>query len=309
MVIFMKNVLQGTTDLRSRRNPLRAFLGDVRAWVLFLPTALILYFFMIRPIATGFWYSFHEMQGFTVKEFIGLDNYQTVLSDTQFPKVLMNTISYVIWSFIIGFIPPIAIAVMMNEMVHFKGWFKFSTYFPCIVPMVAATMLWYYMYMPDGSGLLNAILYKFGISPQGWLQNSALTIPLIIIMSTWKGFGATLILYLAALQGVNQELYEAALIDGAGFLRRIFFVTLPQIMGIVLLNAVRQVISVFQIMVEPMTMTGGGPNGASTSIALWAYRTAFIEFNAGTSLAIGAITFLILVILTIFYFFAERKID
>lgn len=308
---MMKEALQGRPEfrLRGRRKMLLAFLSDVRAWVLLLPTALILYFFMIRPIAIGFWYSLHEMQGFTVKEFIGLGNYKIALSDTQFPRVLMNTIQYVLWSFVIGFIPPIVIAIMLNEMVHFKGWFKFSIYFPVIVPVVASTLLWYYMYLPDGSGLLNALLSKFGIEPQGWLQNSALTIPLIIITSTWKGCGGSMILYLAALQGVNQELYEAAVIDGAGFLKRIFYVTLPQIMGIILLSAVRQIIAVFQIMAEPLTMTGGGPNGASMSIALWSYRTAFIEFNTGTSLAISAVTFLLLIVFTMFYFYVERKVD
>lgn len=308
---IMKGTLQRTANPpRLKRGKwLGALLSDTRAWLLFLPTAIVIYFFTIRPIAMGFWYSLHEMQGFTVKEFIGLENYQAILSDTQFPKVLMNTVLYVVWSFIIGFVPPIIIAIMINEMKHGSGWFKFSMYFPAIVPAVAATLLWYYMYLPDMTGLLNTILAKFGVSPQGWLQNSALTIPLITIMSAWKGFGATMLLYLAALQGVNQELYEAAVIDGAGFMKRIFRITLPQIRSIILLNVVRQIIGVFQIMTEPMTMTGGGPDGASMSIALWAYRTAFVEFNAGTSLAIGVITFFILIIFTMFYFYLERKAD
>ena len=276
---------------------------------MFLPTALAIYFFTIRPIAMGFWYSLHNMQGFTVKEFIGLDNYKTVLSDTQFLKVLLNSVSYVIWSFIIGFLPPMIIAIMLNEMIHGNGWFKFSIYFPAIVPMVAATLLWYYMYLPDNAGLLNTILARFGIAPQGWLQNSSMTIPLITIMTSWKGLGATMLLYLAAVQGINQELYEAAILDGAGFMRRIFSITLPQIKGLIFLNIIRQMIGVFQIMAEPMTMTGGGPDGASLSISLWAYRTAFVEFNAGTSLAIGVITFLILIVFTIFYFYAERTVD
>ncbi len=292
-----------------RKKGFYAILNDTKAWVLMLPTLIIMYFFVVRPILTGFWFSLHEMQGFTVKKFAGLENYITILSDTQFVKILINTLMYVVWSFVIGFIPPVAIAIMMNEMVHFKGWFKFSTYFPCIVPAVAATMLWYYMYLPNESGLLNTVLAYLGIGAKTWLQNDKLTIPLIIVSCTWKSMGGSIILYLAALQGVNQELYEAAIIDGAGFLHRIFVITLPSIASVVLLNTVRQVIAIFQIMVEPMTMTGGGPNGASTSIALWAYRTAFIEFNAGTSLAIGVVTFLILVVLTIFYFRVKRKFE
>ena len=306
----MKKRLTGTSTLQiGNRKRLNGFFKDSGAWLLFLPTALAIYFFTIRPIAMGFWYSLHNMQGFTVKEFIGLDNYKTVLSDTQFLKVLLNSVSYVIWSFIIGFLPPMIIAIMLNEMIHGNGWFKFSTYFPAIVPMVAATLLWYYMYLPDNAGLLNTILARFGIAPQGWLQNSSMTIPLITIMTSWKGLGATMLLYLAAVQGINQELYEAAILDGAGFMRRIFSITLPQIKGLIFLNIIRQMIGVFQIMAEPMTMTGGGPDGASLSISLWAYRTAFVEFNAGTSLAIGVITFLILIVFTIFYFYAERTVD
>ena len=104
-------------------------------------------------------------------------------------------------------------------------------------------------------------------------------------------------------------MYEAALIDGAGFWKKVVHITLPQIRGLLLLNVIRQIISVFQIMMEPLTMTGGGPDGASMSMALWAYRTAFIEFNTGTSLAISVVTFLILMILTGFYFFAEKKLN
>ncbi len=306
----MKTKVQGAAGLKryGKKGSMMLF-RDAGAWLLLLPTVIIIYFFTVRPIITGFWYSMHEMQGFTPKTFVGFENYKRVLADTQFPKTLMNTVLYVVWSFVIGFIPPVLIAILLNEMIHCSGWFKFSIYFPTIVPTVAATMLWYYMYLPDGSGLLNTVLLKFGAKPQGWLQNSALTIPLIVIMSTWKGCGSTMILYLAALQGVNQDLYEAAIIDGAGFTKRIIHITMPQIMGITILNAVRQIISVFQIMTEPLTMTGGGPDGASMSMALWGYRTAFIEFNTGTSLAIGAITFAILIVLTIFYFYAESKVD
>ncbi len=299
----------GALSIGKRNTVFSKILYDMGAWALILPTLIVVYFFVIRPVMMGLWYSFHDMQGFTVKDFCGIKNYITILSDTQFPRVLWNTVLYVLWSLVIGFIPPVAIAIMLNEMVHFKGIFKFSIYFPTIVPMVAATMLWYYMYLPDRSGLLNTVLAKVGMSPFGWLQEGAVTIPLIVIMSTWKGCGSAMIFYLAALQGVNQELYEAAIIDGAGFFKRVIKITIPQISGIILLNLVRQIIGVFQIMTEPMTMTGGGPNGASNSLALWAYRTAFVDFNAATSLAIGVVTFIILMILTAFYFKLESKVD
>ena len=306
----MKISTRQNRDLSLRRKKiLSEIMHDTKSWILILPTLLVLYFFTIRPIAIGAWYSLHNMQGFTVTDFVGLKNYITILSDTQLPRVLWNTIQYVLWSLVIGFIPPIAIAIMLNEMIHFRSIFKFSIYFPSIVPALAATMLWYYIYFPDQSGLLNILLSKFGIEPLQWLQMEKITIPLIIIMTTWKACGSSMIFYLAALQSVNQELYEAAIIDGAGFFCRVRKITIPQIAGIILLNLVRQIIGVFQILTEPMTMTGGGPNGASTSLALWSYRTAFVDFNAATSLAIGVITFIILIILTCFYFWVQKKVD
>ena len=113
-------------------------------------------------------------------------------------------------------------------------------------------------------------------------------------------FGSTTLMYLAALQGVNNELYEAALLDGAGFIRRIFTVALPKISGIMLLFFANQIIAVFQIMEQPLAMTGGGPDNASMSLGLWSYYNGFVYFDAGSSLATGVITFLILLVLTSF---------
>ena len=190
-----------------------------------------------------------------------------------------------------------------------KSFFRFAMYLPSMAPGIAISMLWYYMYYPNGSGLLNMLLGWFGIEPQVWLQNANMTIPLILISSTWKSMGGTLLLYLAALQGVNRELYEAALMDGAGIWKRIRYVMLPEVSGILLLNLVRQIISVFQIMEEPLVMTGGGPNNASMSLGLLAYRNAFQYFKIGNALAVNVIMFLLLVVLTLFYFKLEKKIN
>ena len=185
-------------------------------WLLFLPFLLCILYTLWMPTVQGVIWSFFEMKGYTPVEFAGFQNYRIIMSDTGFMRTLFNTLLYVFWSLIIGFWVPFVLAVMLNEVIRGKGFFRFAMYLPSMAPGIAISMLWYYMYYPNGSGLLNMLLGWFGVEPKTWLQNSGMTIPLILISSTWKSMGGTLLLYLAALQGVSRELYEAALVDGAG---------------------------------------------------------------------------------------------
>lgn len=281
---------------------------NLTAWILLLPSVLLFYFFVWRPIGVGIVYSFFKLKNYIPVEFVGFDNYKAVLGDTLFVKTLTNSVKYVLWSFVIGYIPPILLAVLINEIVHMNSFLKASIYFPAICPAVAAALIWYFMYLPGESGILNMILAKFGIAPQQWLQNAKLTIPLIIVMATWQGMGSSMLLYLASLQGVNQELYEAAKIDGAGIPRRFTTVTMPAIFPIMLLAFVRQIIGVFQTMTEPMTMTDGGPNNASVTLNLQAFKYAFKSFQPERALALGVVTFIILLVVTCFYFRMQDKL-
>ena len=282
---------------------------NISGWLLILPTILIFIFLVWRPIIIGISYSFFKLRGFEPVEFIGLENYRQVLSDTNFTRTLGNTVQYVIWSLIIGLPLPFVAAVMMNEMLHAKQYFKITTYLPAVLPGMAVYLLWKLIYNDGPGGLLNSMLYYFGIGPLSWLSNSKIVIPLLIIMMSWHGFGGTLIMYLATLQGVDQNLYEAARLDGAGFWQRIWHVTMPHSWGLILLLAVRQIISVFSVTEQPMVMTGGGPNGASMTLGLTNYYYAFRYGAMQKSLAIGVISFLILMVLTIVYFKLDKKIN
>jgi len=285
--------------------------NNIDAWILMLPMVAILYLFVWRPTVMGTYWSFFNMKAYTVKDFCGLSNYIKVLSHTQFVPMLWNTVQYVIWSIVIGFFPPLFIAIMMNEIVHFKGGFRVLIYVPAVIPGIAAMLMWYFMYYPDHTGLLNMILAKFGAEPKQWLNDPDFTIIGIIIYSTWKGFPGAMLLYFASVQSVSVELYEAATIDGAGPLKRMWHVTRPAMEGIILLQLVRQIISVFQIMEQPLAMTGGGPNGASTSLSYQLYQYGFNSGGKGTgqAMALGVIIFLILIVFTIFYFWLNRKVE
>ncbi|MEG1441988.1 MAG: sugar ABC transporter permease, partial [Oscillospiraceae bacterium] len=177
------------------------------------------------------------------------------------------------------------------------------------VPAVATALIWYFLFLPGDAGLVNLILGKIGIPPLSWLQDKNLSIPTIIFTMSWKGFGASALIYLAALQGVSHELYEAATIDGAGIPRKIWSITLPQVSGIILLMFVRQIVGVFQVMMEPMIMTDGGPNNASLSLNLHTYLSAFRYYQIDKALALSVITFLILIVMTVFYFIVKKKVE
>lgn len=281
------------------------------AWVLMFPMVAILYLFVWRPTVMGGVWSFFNMKAYTVRDFCGFDNYIKVLSHTQFVPMLWNTVQYVVWSLTIGFFPPLFIAIMINEIVHFKGGFRVLIYIPAVIPGIAAMLMWHFIYYPDQTGLLNMILGKLGIEPYQWLNNPDFVILGIIIYMTWKAFAGTMLLYYASLQSVSVELYEAALIDGAGPFKRLWHVTRPALEGLLLLNVVRQIISVFQVMQEPLAMTGGGPNGASTTLSYQLYQYGFNSGGKGTgqAMALGVIIFLILILFTIFYFWLNKKVE
>lgn len=287
----------------------RVIKPNVSGWALLIPALILFVMLVWRPILIGIAYSTFKLQGFTPVEFVGIKNFTDVLSDTNFLQTLKNTVGYVFWSLIIGFPLPFLCAVMLNELIHMQGFFKVTTYLPVVIPSVATCLIWRLIYMDGESGLLNMILYYFGVDPIGWLSNKNLVIPLIIVAMSWNTFGSTLIMYLASLQGINQELYEAARLDGAGFFSRIRYVLFPHMKGILLLMLIRQIIGVFNITEQPLTMTGGGPNNASMSLGLANYFYAFKYGQYDKALALGVITFLMLLVLTFIYFGLDKRVE
>ena len=285
----------------------RVMKRDVVAWILLLPSLFCFVIVLWHPLISGIVLSFFETQGYDAVRFVGFENYIGVMRNSEFIAALMNTFSYTLWSLIIGYLFPLVIAILLNEMVHFKSLFKFSLYFPTMVPGMATALLWYFIFDPGKGGVLNGILGLLGLPASQWLQDSSLTIPLIVFTMTWRAFGGTMLIYLASLQSVNQDVYEAASMDGAGFFQKIWHITLPHMKGVMSLILIMQIISVFQVFQEPLAMTAGGPNNASMTLMLESYYYAFRYFNAGRSMAIGSISFVILLVLTSIYQFAMRK--
>lgn len=302
----MQKGINGIAQQKKAGNFIRK---NIVGWMMILPTILFAYLIVWRPTLMGFYSSLFKMQGSARLEFVGLKNYIEIITDTNFLTVLINTLKYTGFSLVIGFLPPLIIAILLNEVRRGQYLFRLGMYIPVVLPGIAVYMLWTYMYAPGSAGLLNTIFGVFGADPYVWLQDSNLAIVWIVVTMTWSGMGGTILMYFAALQGINPDLYEAASIDGAKIRHKLRYIVIPEIYPIALLLFVKQIIGVFQVMEQPLTMTGGGPNGATESLALLAYKYAFEYFKFDKGMATGVITFIILIFMTIFYTRLEKKVN
>ncbi len=282
---------------------------DVAGWLIMLPTIILFAFFVWEPLLESVRLSLYTAKGIRLQEFVGMDNYLLVLKHPDFMHAFTNTFKYILWSLVIGFFVPIIMAVLITETVHLKGLFKIGVYFPNIMPGMAMVMMLGYFFKPGNTGVLNILLSKIGVEPLAWLTNPKLTIPLIVVTLTWKGAGATAFLYIAGINGINSELYEAATLDGAGIRQRIRYITLPNIFSLGKTLLILQIIAVFQILYEPLVMTNGGPNNASISIMQLVYNYAFRDFNYPAAASLSVMMCIVLIILSGLYFKITKSKD
>ncbi|MDP4088771.1 MAG: sugar ABC transporter permease [Bacillota bacterium] len=277
------------------------FRKNISGWLIMLPAIILFIFFVWEPLFENIRLSFYNSTGIKTTNFVGLMNYKEVVKDPSFMPAMRNTIYYTLWSLVIGFLVPIIMAILINEMVYAKGFFRIGTYFPNVVPGLATVMMWGFIFKPGDTGILNIILKQFGIGPQVWLNNPKLTILLIVITMTWRSAGATALIYLAGLQGINTELYEAAIIDGASIWNRIVHVTIPNLRNLGRTLLILQIVAVFQVLYEPMVMKNGGPNRASLSMMELVWDLAFGKFDFSHAAAIGVMMSVFLITVTLVY--------
>ncbi|WP_281532909.1 carbohydrate ABC transporter permease [Anaerocolumna aminovalerica] len=275
---------------------------DAVGWLIMLPSIILFAFFVWEPLLESIRLSLYTAKGIRLERFVGFENYIRVLKHPDFLAAFSNTFTYIFWSLAIGFFIPMILAVLITETTHFKSFFRVGIYFPNIMPGLATVLMWGFFFRPGSTGVLNIILGKIGIEPQVWLTNAKWTIPLIVIIMTWKGAGSTALIYMAGISNINPELYEAATIDGAGILSRIRYIILPGIFSLAKTLLILQIISVFQIIYEPLVMTNGGPNNASISIMHLVYNYAFRDFNYPMAAALSVMMGIVLIILSGLYF-------
>lgn len=285
------------------KRTLRARYGrDIAAWMIMLPSLILFTFFVWEPLLESIRLSLYETKGVRLIQFVGLENYRSVFRHPDFWPAVVNTLEYCLWSLAIGFLVPIILAIVINEATRGKSLFRVAVYLPNMVPGLATVFLWRFLFRSGDTGALNMLVKALGLPMQSWLADASLVIPVIVVTMTWRGAGATTLIYLAGLQGINPELYEAAIIDGAGVWARIRNIIIPNIYNLGRTLLILQVIAVFQILYEPMVMTNGGPNNASISLMQLVYRFAFeSNYDYAKASALSVMISIVLIVLTVAY--------
>ncbi len=271
--------------------------GRTIAWLFLLPALILFALFQWYPMLKAIWVSFFNYSYVGKSVFIGLKNYIRAFKDPIFWIAWKNTFYAGFLSIVIGFVPPIFVAIILNEVRKFKSFFKVSFYIPVITSMVIISIMWKWIYNPD-YGLLNWFLSLFGFEKLGWLTDPKLSMPSIVLMASWKALGRGVIIYLAALQNVPEQLYEAAEIDGAGFWHKVWHITIPSIMPIMSIMLILKIIGSLQIFASVYIMTEGGPMYATEVVAHYIYNTAFRDMDMGYATAMAMIMFIVLMFVT-----------
>lgn len=281
---------------------------QISGYLFLLPAVLIFGLFAWYPILKSVQMSFQNVSLMGETTWAGLDNYALMLKDPAFGIAWRNSLQFATWSIALGYLLPVAIAVLVREMRFAQGFFRVVYFLPTVVPGAIAVIIWRFIYDPD-AGFLNEFLGLFGGTRQLWLQDVNLVKPSIVLMMTWGSFGATALIYLSTLQEIPTELYEAAELDGANPLHRIRYITLPHLFPVMSVLFVVQVITVVQVFTEPFLMTNGGPGRETLTPTLHIYNRAFIRIDLGYAAAWSVSLIVVLLVFSIIYRVINHRLN
>ncbi|HVD61106.1 MAG TPA: sugar ABC transporter permease [Gemmatimonadaceae bacterium] len=286
--------------------------ANTAAWFFLAPALLLITVFFFVPVVASLILSVTDFDIYGIANpsntrFVGLRNYQKLLSTPDFWNALKNTFYF---AFVGG---PLTIAVSLgaalllnSKLVRFKGFFRTIYFTPFVTTLVAVAIVWRYLYHTR-YGLFNYGLGKLGIAPIDWLGDPHWAMPAIILMAVWKSFGYNMLIFIAGLQAIPEELYDAAEIDGAGPFRRFFSITLPMLAPTLVFISVITMIGYFQLFAEPYVMTQGGPLRSTTSVVLLMYEEGFRWWRMGYAAAVAFVLFIVILIATLLQFRLQKE--
>ena len=270
--------------------------GGRAAFLFLAPALLAIGVFFFLPVIAAFILSFTDFDIYSLgnldyARFIGFKNYLQLIGDPLFWKALKNTLYFLLVGGPLSIAVSLAAALMLqSKLIRFKGLFRTAYFAPVVTTLVAVAVVWRFVYHPR-FGLLNYTLSLFGVGPIDWLGDPYWAMPAIILMAVWKNFGYNMIIFIAGLQNIPQEMYEAAAIDGAGKLQQFTSITLPLLAPTTLFISIVTMIGYFQLFAEPYVMTQGGPLNSTLSIVLLMYQQGFRWWNMGYSAALAFVLF------------------
>jgi multiple sugar transport system permease protein len=279
-----------------RRRRLR--LKHVIPYLFVLPNLVIFAVFLFGPTLYSFWISLTDWDGLGVPQFVGLANYQRLLTEPIFLAALRNSFFYTIGTMAPMMVLALGLALMLNSPLQGRTFFRTVIYIPVVISWVAGALIWQLIFLHP-NGFMNAFLGFFGIPAQVWTNNPNLVLPAIIWMSIWKGLGFYMVIFLAGLQTIPPTMYEAAAIDGASKWNQFWNITLPLLRPTTLFVLVIGIIGSFEVFIPIFLLTGGGPGYSSMVMVMAIYRFGFETYETGYASAIAVVLFLIILVASI----------
>ncbi|WP_235939781.1 carbohydrate ABC transporter permease [Occultella kanbiaonis] len=267
-------------------------------WLMVAPTIAHIGLWTLIPVLATFALSLTDYSVFDAPAWIGLANYVEIINDPAFRKATWNTIVYTFWTVPVSMAIAVVIAVMLNQKLRLQNWYRAAFFLPQVTATVAIAMVWLWMFNPQ-TGLINGILSVVGIPGQAWLVDPEWALWAVILVGVWQGIGMKMLIYIAALQNIDESLYEAASIDGASAVRKFFAITLPMLKPATFFVFVISIIGAFQVFDQVYVLTDGGPANATTMMTYEVYRAAFQDFRMGLACAQSVLLFAFLLVLTL----------
>jgi multiple sugar transport system permease protein len=281
-------------------------------WYFLAPALFLIGLFFFLPVVASLLLSvtdfdIYALGNSSLARFVGLRNYAGLIHNPTFWTAVKNTFYFALVGGPLTVAASLGAALLVNaRTVRWRGFFRTVYFTPFVTTLVAIAVVWRYLYHPR-YGLLNYLLGHVGIGPIDWLGDPRWAMPAIILMAIWKNFGYNMLIFIAGLQSIPEELYEAARIDGANALRRFWHVTIPQLAPTFLFVGVVTMIGYFQLFAEPYVMTGGGPLRATTSLVLFMYEEGFRWWRMGVAAAIAFVLFAIILLWTLLQMRVQRE--
>jgi len=266
-------------------------------YIFAFPWFLGFFAFTIYPILMGIYYSFTEYNVLNPPIWTGITNYVEFSRDPLVKISLYNTLYYTFIGVSLWLLMGLVLALLVHKSLKGVGFYRTIFYIPNIVPFIASVMIWLWILNPM-YGLANVLLRTLGLTPLGWLGDEKLSKPSLIFMGFW-GVGGTMLIFLAGLNDIPAQLYEAAKIDGANSFQQFRYITLPMLSPVILFNLITGIIGTSQVFASVYIMTKGGPNNSTLMYVLYLYDNAFRYFKMGYASAMGVVLFLIILLLTI----------
>jgi multiple sugar transport system permease protein len=296
-------VITADRPIRRRRRGIRRVLFEARkewsAYLFLTPAFILMGIFTLFAVGFSLYLSFHQWDILNPqKPYVGLQNYRELRSDAYFRQAVKNTAYFTLGTVPLSVVFGLLIALLLNRQIRGRAIFRTLFYLPVVTPLIVSGLIW--KWVLDGDfGLLNYYIGKIGISPQLWLANPSLAMPSVIMTSVWATVGFTMLVYLAGLQAIPQEYYEAAAVDGAGGWKQFRHITLPLLAPSTFFVTVYLVISSFQVFDQIFIMTNGGPLRATTTVVYYIWQAGFQQFTMGYASAMAYALFAIIFVFTI----------